>query len=54
MTERIRYHTDLDVWKVSKDLAVELYRVTDKFPAREIRAFGSDSKERVLRACKHS
>ena len=35
MTERIRYHTDLDVWKVSKDLAVELYRLTDKFPARE-------------------
>jgi four helix bundle protein len=35
MTEGIRYHTDLDVWRVSKDLAVRLYRLTDSFPERE-------------------
>lgn len=35
MTEGIRYHTDLDVWKVSKELAIRTYRVTERFPERE-------------------
>ncbi len=33
--DRIKTHLDLDVWKVSMEFAVELYRTTDKLPAAE-------------------
>jgi len=35
MSERIRYHTDLDVRGVSKELALEIYALTRTFPPKE-------------------
>jgi four helix bundle protein len=35
MERRVRYHTDLDVWQLSKDLAVDAYRATLNFPRTE-------------------
>jgi four helix bundle protein len=35
MSKGIRYHTDLDVWRESKGLAVSAYRLTTLFPNRE-------------------
>lgn len=33
--KEIRSHRDLDVWNISMDLAVEIYRVTERYPAQE-------------------
>jgi four helix bundle protein len=38
MGERIRYHTDLRVWRQSQELALQAYAATSTFPRRE--AFG--------------
>lgn len=35
MSQRIKSHRDLDVWKKGVDLAVELYGVTRRFPRHE-------------------
>jgi len=32
----IRYHKDLDVWKVAMQFAAEIYRVTEKLPKHEL------------------
>jgi len=33
--DAIRSYRDLDVWRVSMELTIEVYRVTDAFPATE-------------------
>jgi four helix bundle protein len=32
----ITSHKDLDLWKLSMDLVIELYRITEQFPKEEI------------------
>ena len=33
--DKNKTHRDLDVWKVSMDLVIDLYRVTETFPGNE-------------------
>jgi four helix bundle protein len=35
MSQRIRYHTDLDVWQLGRAIACAAYRVSASFPAYE-------------------
>ncbi len=39
-----RTHVDLDVWKLSMDFVIEIYRITDQFPSDE--RFGLTSQLR--------
>ena len=41
---RVRSYRDLKVWKIAVDLALEVYRITDSFPASE--RFGLTSQLR--------
>ncbi|MFC1668279.1 four helix bundle protein [Chlamydiota bacterium] len=36
MTTKIRNFRDLDVWKLGKEIAIEIYNETKKFPKEEI------------------
>jgi four helix bundle protein len=35
MSERIRYHTDLRVWQLSRAIAVAAYKASAQFPSEE-------------------
>ncbi len=36
MSDSVRTHKDLDVWKKAIDLVVTIYKITDSFPKEEI------------------
>jgi four helix bundle protein len=44
MGERIRYHTDLRVWQVSRALAVKVYTCTRSFPYEELHSLSNQIK----------
>jgi four helix bundle protein len=44
MSERIRYHTDLRVWQLSKKLAVKVYALARRFPKDELYALTDQTK----------
>ena len=41
-------HKDLDVWKKSMDLVVEIYNITKKFPTNEIYGLSSQIKRAAI------
>ena len=47
----IRTHQDLDVWKVSMDLVINLYLITDTFPKGEIYGLVAQIRKAGISVC---
>ena len=47
----IKSHKDLDVWKVSMELVIELYRITEHFPKEEKYGLGLQIRRAGVSVC---
>ncbi|MGA1847606.1 four helix bundle protein [Deferribacter abyssi] len=48
MSDGVKSHKDLDVWKKSMDLATEIYKITKSFPKEEMYGLTSQIRRAVV------
>lgn len=48
MGERVKTHKDLDIWKKGVDLVTDIYKITGKFPKKEIYGLTSQMRRSAI------